>query len=153
MSHYCDDSYDVYHEVRVFASKEHECDAVMCDEPIRKGDPYWRVSVVFNGQAETIKRCIRCQTIHEHLRDRGEDTWPDERLACGQDYEEEWGRPPPPEIQALAFWRAGEKLPARHPCTWFSPYAHALGSVPTCYQWTSARRYHTAQWAACKRVI
>jgi hypothetical protein len=122
MSYQADERYDVYHEVRVFARKEHECDSVLCSEPIRKGDSYWRISVVFDGRARTIKRCLRCQHIHVHLRelcsDAGDaftDMWPDERLACGLDYAEEWG-PIPQEIAALAFWKPGEPLPCDTGC-------------------------------------
>jgi hypothetical protein len=90
---------------------------VLCSDPIRKGDSYWRISVVFDGRARTIKRCVRCQHLHVHLRelcqaagDAYSDMWPDERLACGLDYSEEWG-PIPQEIAALAFWKPGEPLP------------------------------------------
>lgn len=142
MSYCADEQYDVYHEIRVFAVKPHECDAVMCDQPIRKGDPYWRISVVYDGRAETIKRCIRCQAIHEHLRGLGDDTWPDERLACGRDYREEWGEDPPAEIQALAFWRQGDKLPANYRCT---PREYGVGVTCWANHWWALN-----YGAACK---
>ncbi len=151
MSYYADEHYAVYHEVRVFASKQHDCDAVLCSEPIRKGDPYWRISIVYDGRAETVKRCVRCQAIHLHLRDLGDDTWPDERLACGQDYAEEWGGPPPAEIAALAFWKAGEALPADTRCVYTDP-----GRMPTlrCYDWRNPywREQQPAQWHTCGRT-
>lgn len=133
MSHYADEQYDVYHEVRVFAVQAHECDAVMCDQPIRKGDAYWRIHVVYDGRAETIKRCVRCQTIHEHLRGLGDDMWPDERLNCGQDYREEWGTDPPADIQALAFWRAGEPLPQIHRSVFLD--RHGVPRAEACRQY------------------
>lgn len=118
MSHSVDEAYDVYLEQRVTARKQHECDCVFCFDPIRPGDAYWRVSTVFDGTAETIKRCIRCQLLHEHLRGLCEsgEQWPDERLNCGLTYESEWG-PVPPVIAALAFWRPGDPLPALNECT------------------------------------
>lgn len=148
MSYHADESYDVYHEIRVFASKPHECDAVMCDQPIRKGDPYWRIQIVYDGRAETIKRCIRCQVIHEHLRGLGGgESWPDERLNCGQDYRDEWGRDPPADIQALAFWRPGEKLPATERCTDWPRLWSAAN--PVCYQYTR----HSGVQARCVPVM
>lgn len=146
MSYAVDETYDVYHEIRVFARKAHECDAVLCSEPIRPGDAYWRIQIVHDGKAQTIKRCVRCQAIHEHLRGLGQgERWPDERLACGQDYAEEWGGPPPAEIAALAFWKAGEALPADVPCTPRNPRAE-------CYQWYMAPGRFAAQWASCQRI-
>ena len=101
MSHYCEETYDAYVESMRRARKEHACDA--CALPIRAGDYYCSVHVVFDGKAETIKRCGACQTTHEHLRKLGDDMWPDERLSCGLAYEEEWGGEPPPDVQALPF--------------------------------------------------
>ena len=62
------------------------------------------MTLVFDRSAETVKRCLRCQAIHKHLRtvDRWGDTWPAERLDCGESYESEWG-PVPDEIAKLAF--------------------------------------------------
>jgi predicted RNA-binding Zn-ribbon protein involved in translation (DUF1610 family) len=106
MSHAIDDVYEVYDERRPRARKPHACGA--CGEAIRVGDRYVSVFIVFDGDASTVKRCRRCQKIHEHLRgiDPGE-VWPDEHLACGEGYREHWGRDPPPEIAALAFAGAG----------------------------------------------
>jgi hypothetical protein len=107
VSHSIDETYEVYNEVSRTARKGHICDA--CDEPIRPGDRYCSVHVVFDHNAETIKRCLRCQEIHNHLRDLGGgETWPAERLDCGEDYREHWGREPPAEIAALAFATADE---------------------------------------------
>lgn len=104
MSYHYDDTYDVYDERRVKARKPHTCQA--CGDTIQPGHRYARVGIVFRGSAETIKRCLRCQTLHAHLRERcrGDNrSWPDEHLAGGETYEDEWGQPPPPEVAALAF--------------------------------------------------
>ena len=108
MSHIADETYDVYAEPRHRARKPHTCGA--CGETIPVGVIYTRVFVLFDGRKETIKRCSRCQRIHEHLRtiDPWRETWPDERLACGATYEDEWGEEPPPEIAALAFALPGD---------------------------------------------
>lgn len=103
MSHSCDDEYDVYKETPRRARKEHRCHA--CGAGIRPGHKYMVVATVYDGSATTIKRCGRCQRTHEHLRElcRSLDyeLWPDERLNCGLDYEDEWCEPPPAEIAAL----------------------------------------------------
>jgi hypothetical protein len=103
MSHYVEECYSVYHEKTVRARIEHICDA--CTEKISKGHRYARIAIIFEKVAETIKRCLRCQTIHLHIRnlDPGGDSWPDEKLACGNSYFDHWGVDPPEEIQELAF--------------------------------------------------
>src|SRR3990172_6696784 len=107
MSYESDEHYAVYDEKFPAARKVHICDA--CNDPIRIGDTYTRVGIVYNGSGESVKRCMRCQRIHEHLRGLAPgETWPRERLNCGADYEDEWGREPPEEIQALAFALPGE---------------------------------------------
>lgn len=107
MSHSCDEYYDVYNEKTRTANKEHTCDA--CEETILKGHRYTVVSWVFEGSAESCKRCMKCQALHLHLRklEPGE-MWPSERLDCGRDYKEHWGKDPPPEIAALAFMSQDE---------------------------------------------
>lgn len=114
MSHSFDETYRLYEEQLPRARKSHRCDA--CKEEIRVGDRYARVFVLDTDGAETVKRCLRCQTIHEHLRemDPGE-TWPAERLDCGEDYEEHWGGTPPDEIQRLAFMSPDEAQAALGP--------------------------------------
>jgi hypothetical protein len=111
VSYYADESYDVYDETVRRARKEHRCGA--CDEHIVPGATYWHIATVFDGTARTYKRCERCQAIHVHLRElcraTGSDMWPDERLACGLRYEDEWGALPP-EIEALAFALPNEVL-------------------------------------------
>ena len=115
MSHSCEETYDVYRETVRRARKQHECDA--CRAPIRPGDYYCAVSVVHDNVAETVKRCGACQRTHEHLRvlcsersswDR-ENFWPDERLNCGLEYDEEWGSEPPNEIASLPLLGADER--------------------------------------------
>lgn len=107
MSHSIDESYDVYREHFPKASVSHTCDA--CKRPIPKGHVYARVFIVFEGEAETVKRCLTCQALHKHLRtlDPGE-MWPDERLDCGIEYSEHWNREPPEHIAKLAFLTAEE---------------------------------------------
>lgn len=134
MSFQADGTNDVYHEVRVIARKQHECDSVLCSDHIRPGDAYWRISIVFDGRAETVKRCLRCQHLHEHLRvlcrRMGDSMWPDERLACGLDYAEEWGDVPE-HIAALAFWRPGDPLPCDTGC--YPTDQWGQNTDPCCY--------------------
>lgn len=111
MSHSVDECYDFYKETHRKARKGHKCDA--CKEAISAGHHYWLVAWVYDGEAESVKRCERCQTIHMHLRkkcreDGGYDAlWPAEKLDCGLKYEDEWGELPD-EIAALAFALPGE---------------------------------------------
>ena len=107
MSHSVDECYDVYSEQRVTARKAHACDA--CREPIAAASTYWRIAIVFDGEAETVKRCERCQKIHMHLRslDPGA-SWPAEKLDCGIAYRDHWEFDPPDEIAALAFALPGD---------------------------------------------
>lgn len=114
MSHHCDESYDVYDETLRKANKRHTCGA--CGEAIELGDYYHSVHLVFDGSAETVKRCARCQAIHAHLRTkgRGDSMWPDERLNCGEEYEAHWGEKPPDEVAALAF-ATREEMQAKWP--------------------------------------
>jgi hypothetical protein len=103
MSHYAEETYAVYDERARTAAKEHRCDA--CCETILPGHRYYVIGMVWDGEARSYKRCLRCQRIHVHLRALGYDNelWPDERLDCGETYEAHWGVEPPPEIAALAF--------------------------------------------------
>ena len=102
VSYCCDEEYAVYSETYPRANKDHRCDA--CRETIPAGHYYARVSVIYDHQAKTYKRCFRCQRIHVHLRGLGGyEMWPDERLNCGEEYATEWGGEPPEEIAALAF--------------------------------------------------
>lgn len=110
MSHEVEDTYDVYDEEERKARTAHVCDA--CHEQIGPGQRYTVVGIVWERRAETVKRCARCQAIHEHLRDLGGgDMWPDEKLNCGEAYQDHWGKEPPEHIAALAFWRPGDPKP------------------------------------------
>jgi RNase P subunit RPR2 len=114
MSEYADDYCEVWSETSPVARKRHTCDA--CNGPITPGRRYHRTFSVFEGTADTVIRCERCQAIYEHLRAKmavaGE---PDEccnpTLSCGHEYKERWKVPPPEEIAALAFWLPGDPLP------------------------------------------
>lgn len=102
MSFSPDETYDACRrEVRT-ARKEHTCGACRCT--IRPGDRYLYLGTVYDGTAETYKRCGRCETIHAHLALLGAEhgVYPMERLDCGQTYEDEWGTCPD-HIAALAF--------------------------------------------------
>lgn len=102
MSHSVDETYSVYDEESRRARKEHRCDA--CKEAIERGHLYFRIFILFEGTVETVKRCLKCQTIHKHLRNLAPgELWPDERLDCGEEYVEHWGVQPPPLIAAIAF--------------------------------------------------
>ena len=57
MSHSCDEAYAVYNEETRRARKPHVCDA--CDAGISPGHVYTSVHLVFDGQARTVKRCLR----------------------------------------------------------------------------------------------
>lgn len=107
MSHSCEESYDSYVERHLTARKEHRCGA--CREVISPGHRYTRVYILFEREKETIKRCARCQKIHEHLRGKAPgEMWPDESLNCGEEYKAHWGEEPPEDIAALAFALPGE---------------------------------------------
>lgn len=98
---------ELFRERRPVARKPHKCHA--CGETIRSGDRYARVFFVWEGEPDTVKRCMRCEKIHAHLVDRGNgDTYPAERLDCGESYQDHWGEDPPDEIAALAFALPGE---------------------------------------------
>jgi len=119
MSHYADEPYSVYRERVVKARKAHQCSA--CGWSIQPGDYYANVATVFDGKAETIKRCGSCQTTHKHLRKLccDEDMWPDEKLGCGLAYENEWGGEPPEDIAVLPFLSGEDRstllAPKEHP--------------------------------------
>ncbi len=102
MSHSIDEYYAAYRETMRVAAKPHYCSA--CTEGIPKGQRYYDITIVSDNTAHSLKRCERCQQIHKHLRKLGDgEMWPDERLNCGEEYKEHWGKEPPPEIAALAF--------------------------------------------------
>jgi hypothetical protein len=106
VSHSVDETYDLYSEKFPRARKEHTCGA--CAETIMGGQRYARVFILHDGNASEVVRCLRCQKLHEHLRDLGDgDTWPAERLDCGETYQQHWGELPE-DIAALAFALPGE---------------------------------------------
>jgi hypothetical protein len=107
MSHYCEEAYTVYNETVRKARKEHTCSA--CRFPILPGNYYASVFIVFEGEAESLKRCGSCQKTHLHLRQLDPEMWPDEKLNCGKAYEDEWGEEPPDEIAELPFLSADQR--------------------------------------------
>lgn len=130
MSHYADEQYDVYEEPMRTAAKDHVCGA--CGLTIGKGQRYAAVRWVFDKSAGGVKRCIRCQAMHEYLRGLGADMWPDEKLNCGEEFEQHWGYKPPEWLQELAFWQPGERLPAREPCTWWERWGYGRDDATAC---------------------
>lgn len=117
MSHPIDFAYADYNETLRCAATEHVCDA--CKQPILVGHRYYDIECLIHeadevdegdpvefeeDEVEKHTRCLRCQKIHLHLRTLSpHEMWPDERLNCGEEYEEHWGKAPPPEIAELAF--------------------------------------------------
>lgn len=109
MSSYCDERADVYDETWRRAIKPHTCHA--CHRTIAKGERYARIFIAYDRTGSSTIRCVGCQTIHLHLRTLGDgEMWPDERLNCGEEYAEHWGREPPELIAALAFATPDEAL-------------------------------------------
>ncbi len=101
-----DGCWDAWSENTRRARKDHECDA--CDCVIRRGDLYVVHSFVYEHTASSVKRCLRCDAIYQHLVElfrekRISDEAPDVRLDCGHEYRERWGVDPPPELAELAF--------------------------------------------------
>jgi hypothetical protein len=117
MSHSIGEYYLVYDETPRRARKSRMCSA--CKRAIARGEIYMHVGIVDSGRtASSVHRCGACQRTHEHLRALGDgDTWPDEQLSCGLDYEEEWGGEPPDDVVACAFATGAESsalLASRH---------------------------------------
>ncbi len=110
MSEYCEEYCDLYQEKTIKARKPHVCDA--CKLAIGKGSFYRRAVTIWEGTAETTKRCGACQVTFSHLvelcRRQNEGYSPQARLDCGKSYEEEWG-PCPDEIARLAFLTEEER--------------------------------------------
>lgn len=103
MSYSADEPYDVRKKTIRRARVPHRCSA--CRAILRPGHRYAHVSLVYDGTAETVKRCGRCERTHQHLVDlcRGTDMWPAEKLDCGLRYADEWFEEPPAEIADLPF--------------------------------------------------
>jgi hypothetical protein len=93
---------EVWRETKRRARKEHKCSA--CKETIERTHFYIEHFSLFDGDIDTLKRCIRCETIYQHLRDISDvDSPPMPRLDCGHKYRDCHSNPCPPEIEALAF--------------------------------------------------
>jgi hypothetical protein len=117
VSHEGDEPCAVYEQTSRTARKQHTCDA--CGSAIAVGQRYAYVFLIWDGARYQYRRCPRCEAIHAHLRAKCSaecgGRWPDEELNCGEDYADNWGEEPPPEISALAFWLPGDPLPAVKP--------------------------------------
>lgn len=77
-----------------------------CDETIARGMLYAHESICYDGRWSTTNRCGRCEAIYQHLLEVVDSyTAVASLLDCGHDYEDEEaiGKPPPPEVAALAF--------------------------------------------------
>ncbi len=91
----------------VCARKEHKCCA--CHETIRVGDKYEYFFLVYEGDPDYFKRCLRCKAIYDELvsrlNTRGADweEWVDFSLNCGHSWEEVQDEPCPDHIARLAF--------------------------------------------------
>lgn len=119
MSHEGEGDYPaVYKSETRKARKQHVCHA--CGDTIMPGHQYVYIFSVYDGDTDETRRCARCEAIHSHLREKcnaeraqrrmagKEQRWPADALNCGEDYAENWGHDPPPEIAALAFALPGE---------------------------------------------
>lgn len=97
---------DVSREKLQRAQKEHRCCA--CKETIRRGDIYRYVMIIFEGEPESWKYCLRCAAMFDAVnRALPGDQAPDPNLDCGHTWEELHGECPP-EIERLAFLTADE---------------------------------------------
>lgn len=61
-----DETCDVWNESRPRARKEHVCSS--CAGPIRPGETYLRVSMVFDGTGSTSKACPSCTEDYDAFR-------------------------------------------------------------------------------------
>ena len=93
------------------ASRPYKCQA--CEEQIPCGCRYAYIAEKWDGEVNTMRRCLRCDGIYQHLlkkwRAGDNPDPPDPYLACGHEYSEVHGEEPPPEIAALAFALPGEE--------------------------------------------
>lgn len=99
------DGPDAFKEVVRTARKEHQCSA--CDETIAPGHRYVAISGVWDGSPGSFKHCLRCHAITDAIYAAGGDGVQID-LACGHDWEEAFGGPPPENVAALAFALPGE---------------------------------------------
>jgi hypothetical protein len=103
----CDDVAEVWEQRKRRARKDHKCRA--CGIKIRRGDLYVYHFSLFEGQVDTVKRCLACDAIYEHLCSITDfENQPMPALNCGHEYKEVHGREPPPEIARLAFMTPAE---------------------------------------------
>ena len=108
MSESCDEYCTIHEKTLRKARKEHDCCA--CGRVIRPGQRYANVFTVYDGNAETFKRCGACEATWVHLlslcerlnRETCDNLYPREDLGCGLKYQSEWGELPD-EIARLAF--------------------------------------------------
>jgi hypothetical protein len=80
-------------------------------EKILPGQQYSYTFVVYEGESETVKRCLRCERIYQHLCELEPDLnegAPDPRLRCGHSYRDIHGEDPPDHVAALAFAIPGD---------------------------------------------
>ena len=100
----------VWDERVVVARKAHTCSA--CRLAIPKGTQYVRHVRIneVGDRPEVWKRCPPCELVYRHLCGISSDPvdGPEPDLSCGHEYTETHGKPPPPEIAALAFALPGE---------------------------------------------
>ncbi len=116
MSLSCDETCTVHRSAVRKARKAYKCSA--CRANILPGHYYRNVFLVFDGDAETIRRCGSCDTTWQHLyqlcQEHNKDhrnyetLYPDEKLSCGLKYEDEWGDLPD-DIAALPLLSADER--------------------------------------------
>lgn len=85
----------------------HRCSA--CGLQVAPGERYQEIRLAYEGRAETIKRCGRCETLYRHLSSLCDGFRAiDQTLDCGLSYAEEWGCEPPEDVQAAVFATADE---------------------------------------------
>lgn len=125
MSEYCDGDAECIYSQDLRKSRTPK-DCAACKRAIAPGDYYMHATMVWDGTAESIDRCGACQVTYEHLDglcderhrvSRWDSMAPNQWLACGKAYADEWGDEPPADIAALPFLtdrEAGALLTKRH---------------------------------------
>ncbi|HMA26007.1 MAG TPA: hypothetical protein VKO62_00110 [Solirubrobacterales bacterium] len=93
------------------ARKPHKCCA--CGEPIRVGHRYERIAFKWEGEFESLLRCLRCSAMASACQERlrREDAYDEGvayRLDCGHEWSDRFEEEPPPEVARLAFMTADE---------------------------------------------
>ena len=102
-----DDFNDVQNSVRRKARKEHVCCA--CSETIVVGHVYIRTFVLFDGNSDTYKHCLRCWAMLDAISEarKGEVVALAWKLNCGESWENTIGELPD-DVAALAFMTQGD---------------------------------------------